>query len=198
MPAARSTTAKKTTAKPPAKTAQRKGRQGTNKLSTAAAAKRHAKVIELRASGLAWASVAVQVGLAESSCKEVWKKWSDEGKLEIQGTDPIAVVLEQITRLDVAIGELAEIASNKTNQAAARVGAIGAKARLMAQQVELLQAVGLMPKQLGRLAIELDVRFVSQQMFVILEKYVPKARLAQAENEFASLIDRGDAVLEAG
>lgn len=150
---------------------------------------RHAKVIEGRSKGHAWPRVCEDSGLSIGQAKKVWKRFVDEGKLTVQETDPIAVVFEQLARLDIMIEELADI-SAESDHAGARVGAIKVRSQIMSQQVELLQAVGLVPKNLGKLQIELENRYVVQQLMVFIDKYVPDEQIQDAETELLKLFRR--------
>lgn len=160
---------------------------GSNRAANAiASAERHAMVISLRAQGMSWATVAFESGLSMGFAKAVWKRFVDEGKLTIQQTDPVAVVFEQISRLDADIETLALLSKNADN-ANAKVGAIRTKSELMKQQVVLLQAVGLMPKTLGKISVEVEQRYVIQQLMVFVNEFVDPDRLVDAENRLIEL-----------
>jgi hypothetical protein len=173
----------------PAKRTDKSERKKQPPRDAKAILERNAKVIESRSKGRSWAGVCEDSGLSLGQVKRVWKKFVDEGKLEVQTEDPIAVVFEQITRYDVMIEELADLSKNSDNDSA-RVGAIRARAQVMREQIELLQAVGLVPKQLGSLKIELENRYVVQQLMVFVDKYVPGEKIEEAEGELLKLFRR--------
>lgn len=178
------TARRKSTAETP--TAEAAPKEGKKRRSSAEIAERHSTVISLRAQGRSWATIEKETGLGQRQCRKIWKAFVDEGKLDVQQTDPVAVVFEQITRLDRDIETLADIGINGDNDNA-RVGALRAKAQLMAQQTELLQAVGLMPKNLGKIQVEVEQRYVIQQLMVFIDEFVAPDRMDEAEAKLLRL-----------
>jgi hypothetical protein len=83
------------------------------------------------------------------------------------GRDPIEFVHEMIDRFESAIEEMAKIRTNGES-GAVKVGATRVQIEAMLKQAELLQATGLLPRNLGALRAERDVRLV---VAVIAEEF---------------------------
>lgn len=151
--------------------------------------KRDAEVVKLRASGMSWPTIAARVGISDRHCRTVWTQWRDEGKLDLQKLDPLDVVFEHIERYDSMVERLANLADGADSDAS-KVGALRTMVATLQAQTELLMAVGLMPRNLGRLQVELEVRFVIQALMAWAEKFAPKDRLEQAEAELLQIFRR--------
>lgn len=156
----------------PKKRAKPKPKGRAQKVSAHEKVQRDSQVVALRAQGLSWRKVAAEVKLTERSCRRIWSDWTKANRHTIQNIDPLDVAIEQLVRLDSDIEQLAEIGANKKEMAAARVGAIRAKGIAMQQQTELLQALDLLPRNLGKLQVELEIRYVIQALMVWAEEFV--------------------------
>lgn len=163
----------------------------SNRLNARQTAQRQALVIRLRAQGLSWNTVVERSGVSIGHAKRLWSGYKGEMKPDLQDLDPLDVVVEQLARIDQDIETLAEIALNRENHPNARVGALNAKRALYGQMIELLQAIGKVPKHLGKLEVELEVRYVAQQLVLLLEEFVPDERLPSAERKLMELLRRG-------
>lgn len=88
---------------------------------------------------------------------------------------------------------------------AARVGAVNARMSARQKITELLQAVGVLPHDLGSMRVEIDARFTAQRIVAVLNEYnvpdeVRDALVAALENkpdQLAAAVIEGDAVEEA-
>lgn len=161
------------------------------RLTGADKAERDAQIIALRSSGLSWQSIAKQMGITDRMCRRIWQEWREDSRLDIQGIDPLDVVFEQIARLEKDIETLAQIAADASDRNVnAKVGAINTKAKLYAQQVELLVAVGKMPRNLGKLAVELEANFVFRVVGQIIDEYVPQEKRPEAEQKLRTALRR--------
>lgn len=122
------------------------------------------EVVRLRLKGLSWPAVGEQVGLKEGRCKQIWSRWREEAKPFIEGLDPLDYVTEMVARYDQQYETLAEMAYDEKTPASARVGAVNAQRAVMESQATLLQETGMLPRNLGKLQVELDVRYLAVQL----------------------------------
>jgi hypothetical protein len=84
--------------------------------------------------------------------------------------DPIAVVERAYSRYEGIIEDLREIVATAT-QGSTQVGAIKAEMVAIEAQMGLLQAVGVLPRSLGELRIEVDLRTMMREAIKVFEDY---------------------------
>jgi hypothetical protein len=134
-------------------------------------AARHSQIVALRARGRSWAFIAEETGLSDRHCRRVWKDWREAEKPSLEQLDPVDVVIEMFARSEAQIEQLAEIADDRKAGSAVRVGAINAMRAAQQAQIELLQETGYMPRNLGRVQRELDLRYLMTKIVAVFEKY---------------------------
>lgn len=137
-------------------------------------AQRDQLIVNLRASGASWKTISEHpdVQLEPRSCRRVWSQWREQEKLDIQEMDPLDIVYDQLTRLETQVERLGDIAEDcRKSFPAAAVGAHRAQGAAMAQQAELMLATGIMPRNLGKVQVELEVRYVLTRLIDIFDRY---------------------------
>jgi hypothetical protein len=154
--------------------------------SAAETARKHRQVVLLRLEGKTWPEIVEEVGLAERTCQAAYKAWADEDKSELMGEDPTEVVHEHLAgfrklRADAAAvfyeaagftipGEDGAPSVKVGMNPSARVGALRLIADLRQKEIDLRQETGLLPRDLGRLAVTVDVRHWTNVIVGILQK----------------------------
>lgn len=199
--AEKKTTSKATRSrKPKADTAE----QAEQKRATAAeTVARHNEVIRLRLRGLTWAQIVEKTGLGDSAARAAWYAWTADEKVALVSEDPLDVVMEQIA----GFRELRSMAANVYEESegvlveeskggklvmigkspTARIGALRLMMDLRAREIDLRQETGLLPRNLGKFQVEIDVRYVVDQLVQIMVKYdMPPA----AQDEMLQLLER--------
>lgn len=141
--------------------------------------------------GASHAQIAQEFGVNDRTVQRVWAEWRDREKQALLDEDPMEVVLEHLIgfrdlRLKAAevfheaAGSTVPTYDNEGNQTGAvqlgansnaRVGALRLMMDLRAREIDLRQGTNLLPKNLGKLQIELDVRHVVDQMVSLFMKY---------------------------
>lgn len=155
-------------------------------LTVAERQQRHDQVVMLRARGLTWPQIAEATGLSRNQCMLVMKQFR-ESEPTLRTQDPLEVIDEMLIGYQADLAELATI-SNTTKNDSVRVGAINSRMAARDRIVGLLQATGVLPHDLGKLKVEIDVRYIAQRVFVIFDKYkVPE----EAQEEILALM-RGE------
>ena len=144
---------------------------------------RNMRIVQARLGrGLSWPNVAATYRLSERACRTIVKAYRD-AQPSLKAIDPIDTIEERLFQLQGAAEELALVAQTADNDSA-RIGAIKARLDALAQHTELLQAVGVLPNELGRLRVEVDVRVIAQRVLaVVAEMNLPAeqhARLLEA------------------
>jgi hypothetical protein len=126
-------------------------------------------VVRDRAKGWSWAKVARKHDIDVRTAERVW---NDDKALhipELSEGDAMDVVYESLKRLEEWQNQLADV--TETSSGAIKVGAIRAQIDCENKKIELRQATGMLPKNLGKLAVEWDVRFVVKQVVAVLEAH---------------------------
>jgi hypothetical protein len=151
--------------------------------NTAERQARNDQIIELVARGVSKARVARVVNVTRQTVYDVLEEHRQTGP-RLRQHKPLEIVDQMLEGYQADLEELAAVSSATTNESV-RVGAIRSRMDARDRIVALLQATGVLPHDLGKLRIDIDVRYISQQLLVILDKYdVPVA----AKKELAELL----------
>jgi hypothetical protein len=130
-------------------------------------ARRNRQVVAARARGLSWDSVASTYGLSVRRCEEIWSEYR-RGQPKLKEIDPVDVIEEMLLQYDGAAEELALVAAT-ADQGATRVGAIRTRLQVLLQKTELMQATGVLPNDLGRLRVDIDLRVMAQRILAVFD-----------------------------
>lgn len=133
-------------------------------------AARHARIRAMKLAARTWDEIAAEVGMSARGCQEAYYTWRDADKLELRQLaqeDPLEMVHEHIAGFQAIRRELGICADESTNESA-KVGALKAIADLRQKEIDLLQAVGMLPKNLGRFAIDIDMRFIESKLVELI------------------------------
>lgn len=127
------------------------------------------EIVSLKARGLTYKQIAAALDIDRTTAIEAVKRFR-ESNPTLRQHDPIKIVDEMVEGYQADLNELAMI-SNATANEAVRVGAVNARMAARDRIVGLLQAVGVLPHDLGRLRLEVDVRYIAERVVTVLEKY---------------------------
>lgn len=148
---------------------------------------RDQQIVADRLKPMSWTALGKKYGLDERTCRKIYHDWTlhNQGRpADMSQRDPIDIVWESVGRYEGWIEQLALVAHGPETPESVRVSAISAQMSAQQKLTELLQATGILPKQLGKLRIEADVRYVAQAILqVFQEEDVPvhvRQRVAQA------------------
>ena len=173
--------------------------------------RKHQRIVVLRLNGKTWPQIAAEVGIAEQNCRKAYKKWADEDKAAVMGEDPEEVVHEHLAGFKQLRADAADVFEEAAGfdvpgvdgapgyrvgmNPSARVGALRLIAALRMWEIDLRQETGLLPHDLGRLAVTVDVRHWTDVIVGILAKHgIPPEDL----DEVMELLEPEPAALEAG
>jgi len=138
-------------------------------LSSLARVERNAEVVRDRARGFGWSRVAERNGLSERQCRRICEEWRESRRRE-PDQDPLELFEELLDAYDAGVEDLA-VVLEEASQDAVKVGAIKARVALIEDKAKLLQAVGLLPWNLGRLKEERDLRVVAETAWDVMERH---------------------------
>ena len=130
---------------------------------------RNAEVVRDRARGLGWSKVAERNGLSERQCRRICEEWRAT-RPSAYDHDPLALLDEILDHYDAGIEDLA-LVREEALQDAVKVGAVKARMNLIREKAELLQAVGILPRDLGKFAEERDLRVVADTVWAVMDKH---------------------------
>jgi hypothetical protein len=139
-------------------------------------ADRDRRIVADRAAGLTWATVAARNGLAERQCRNIVAKHREEQPPPWEH-DPLEVLQEQLEQLDALVERLALVAEESGHDAV-RLGALKSQLIALQQRRELLQATGLLPRILGLIGQEIDMRRMTDDAVRVLKQHDVSQELA--------------------
>jgi hypothetical protein len=127
------------------------------------------QIVASRMRGLSWATVAATYGLSERQCQTILEDYRASHP-RLRERDPIEILDDMLDRYESAQEELA-LVSATTKHDATRVGAIRTRLDVLAAQANLLMLVGVLPRDLGQLRQDLDVRDLAQKTLAVFDAH---------------------------
>jgi hypothetical protein len=158
-------------------------RRHGKRLSAQATAERDQRIAELRLGFTSWGEIAQTVGLSETQAQEGFRRWKQREKGTIGGRDPVAWVEELIWQFEHKAAQLEAVAEAAPNPSA-RIGALRSSADMLAKAATIAQESGMLPRNLGVLRTERDVKLIIRIIGDVFEDYdVP----IEAQQKIAAL-----------
>jgi hypothetical protein len=127
------------------------------------------QIVASRMRGLSWATIAATYGLSERQCQTILEDYRASHP-RLRERDPIEILDDMLDRYESAQEELA-LVSATTKHDATRVGAIRTRLDVLAAQANLLMLVGVLPRDLGQLRQDLDVRDLAQKTLAVFDAH---------------------------
>ena len=170
---------KKSKAKPPPPET-RKGPQGT----ALEQAQRNEEIVVGRMRGLSIGQLATQFELSKTRVCEILSEWKKTAR-PLRKNDPLDIADEMLDGYQADIEELVLIGL-ATDHDSVRVSAINTRMQARQRITELLQALGVLPNDLGELRIEIDARLVAERVVAVLKSHdVPQ----KVQDELIAALD---------
>lgn len=119
-----------------------------------------------------FAQIAAELGVDEKTAREGYSVHTEQ-IAPLLGGDSMGKVLEFIRKLEGAQAKYAEFlnSTEKGSNAVTRMTALRHLVDTMWREIELRQAVGLLPSDLSSVATEMKTRWIMEQVGKLLEKY---------------------------
>jgi chorismate mutase len=130
---------------------------------------RNAEVFNARARGWSWPTIAAQFNLSERQCRRVVAEYR-EATGSLADLDASEIVRDTLEAYDAAIEDLALLA-DETAHDGTKLGAIRARLDAVKSRWELMQAIGVLPADLGQLWPEFDAARVARQIVDVLDNH---------------------------
>lgn len=173
--------------------AERKGRTRGGRLRAAETAMRNGLIVQRVHQQWTWPMIAEEAGVSARQCQRVYENYR-EGPSPFD-VDPSQYVEELAIGYRISIGEFIALAASADNTAAA-VGALKGANDAREKMLALMQAVGVVPEDLGVLKLHRDVQQVAQKMLDGIERFeaglISSAELAAIFYEMAGIERRGE------
>lgn len=127
------------------------------------------QIVAARMRGLSWATIAANYELSERQCQTILADYRASHP-RLRERNPIEIVDDMLDIYQGAQEELAEISATTTH-AATRVGAIRTRLDAQAAQINLLMLVGVLPRDLGQLRLDLDVHELARKTLAVFDAF---------------------------
>lgn len=125
-------------------------------------------IVEQRARGFRWSSIAGDHGISERQAMRLYDEYEGDGRWT--GRDPVALAGEVVEQYDAAIEELARLAAT-TKHDGTKLGAIKGRVEMIAARTQLLIALGVLPDDLCDLALIADGQEMAKRLMAVIEEF---------------------------
>ena len=157
--------------------------RGNTTLTVSEMEERNRYIVRDRLSKQSWSRIAGKYGIKEAQCKLIYAKWRAENRpTAYRGRDPIEIVHDQLEQLESWTEQLADVADESAGTV--KIAAINSEVNTAMRAVELMQATGILPHDLGTLRVQLDIQVLAM-------------KLVQALNDTGATPEQKRAVLNA-
>lgn len=139
---------------------------------------RNTEIVTKKWRGATDAQLASEYDMSARGIRKVMAAWRrDHPGLRLRAAeDASAVVDELIESYEGTAGMFLELAESAGDNTAAAVGALRGRMDALEKIAALLQASGALPHDLGKLRLEIDVKYVAEVLVTVFEEYdVPQA-----------------------
>lgn len=133
------------------------------------------RVIEGRARGLRWSTIADEQGISVRTAQRIYSEGC-AGHAGALHRDPIELARELLDQHEAAIEDLALLAGS-TSHDGARLGAIRSRLDAITSKAQLLMALGVLPHDLGDLGATIEKEHVITTIMATLKKHNVSAEL---------------------
>jgi hypothetical protein len=135
-------------------------------------ADRNHDVVSARARGLSWTEISRRFNITDRQCRRVVAEYRESGP-RLHQIDPIETIEDALDHYDSVIEDMAILAES-TSHDGTKLGALKGRLEAVRGKLDLMEAVGILPRDLGRLRFEIDVRrFAASVLDVFAQHDVP-------------------------
>lgn len=128
---------------------------------------RDRELVRFRLSGASWKQVSEKFEITERQGRNILEDYKLRSKPVLRDADPAEMVWESVERYEGMYETLGQTALAADNDRS-RIAAVNGMMTALSKRDELLQASGILPRNLGRLKIDHDVRFIVQSVIKVL------------------------------
>lgn len=124
---------------------------------------RNLELIRDRLNNLSWLRLSQKYDLNLKEVQDIYNRWRTKNQANYRGRDPLGIVQDRLNQLDAWTEQLADIADDDP-RAEIKIAAIGQQVKTATRAVELMQATGILPHDLGTLKVQLDVQVLAVKL----------------------------------
>jgi hypothetical protein len=130
---------------------------------------RNEEIVAARMRGLSYIQLARTYGLSKQRIQQIHKEYR-ESNPTLRGHDPVEIVDSMLEGYSADIEELVLISAT-TQTDAVRVSAINARMAARNKTTELLQELGVLPRDLGQLSVAVDAKMTAVRILSVLKQH---------------------------
>lgn len=130
---------------------------------------RNMDVVADRIRSIPYAKIAKKHGLTIRRCEQIFHDWKSHNP-SLREHDPILIVDELIMGYQSTIEDLAIKAADGASDMV-KIRAMQAKLSAYADLTKLLQAVGVLPNDLGTMHLHIDGKITAERIIAVLERH---------------------------
>lgn len=148
---------------------------------------RNLAIVERRVRGDRWEDIANDHGVTIRRCKQIVEAYRAANPT-LRHHDPVEVVDELLDGYAADIRALNETydKANLNGNVSGAVGAVNSRMNAREKIAELLQAIGVLPHDLGTMHLIIEGRVVAEKVFAVLERYdLPNTIFEELEQSLA-------------
>lgn len=127
------------------------------------------QIVIMKTRGLTYNQIAEALGIDRGTALRAMQEWRDSNP-KLRTKDPLDIIDEALEGYQSDLNELAMVSST-TKQEAVRVGAINSRMQARDRIITLLQTTGILPHDLGKLRVEIDIRYIAVRLVQTLNKW---------------------------
>jgi hypothetical protein len=128
---------------------------------------RNMRIVEDRARGLSWTRIAHRRGVSDRQARRIVADFR-ASQPALHEWDPVEVVEETLGAYATAIEDLSLLAES-TDHDSTKLGAIKSRLDVYHSRIDLLRAVGVMPRDLGYVGVALELRQIATRVVDVFE-----------------------------
>jgi transposase-like protein len=148
------------------------------KMSALERVNRNDEIAAAVARGLSYATIARSYGLTAKQVQRIHHEWREENP-SIRRAEAVEIVDRLLEGYTADIEELA-LLSATTQSDSARVASINARMMARGQIRDLLQRMGVLPKDLGKITADLDAQETANKIMHVLKQHKVDAEIQDA------------------
>lgn len=160
-------------------------------------------VIDRLTKNMTWTDIQAKYGIARRTGQVILKRWREQEHIALEDIDPVDEIVDMLHKYDHLIQSYTEIRTAAEKKGgknlAVMLGANSGIARTVERKAALMQACGLLPRNLGRVKEEFDTRYLSATIIAVFVKYgVPDEAMDEIQAALRQRIASPQPALPAG
>lgn len=132
---------------------------------------RNAAVVRMKLNGWTWPEMAAELKVTETTCRTAWREYQEIGMAELEGENPQETAWELLENYRRTRLKFMTVYDDAKGNHTARIGALKGFLDALSKETELRQHLRLLPRDLGQIAVAIDMRYVQTALLAVLNKY---------------------------